>query len=113
MRPEVFRVPTDPGRPWQVRVVPNRYSVVAPADRADGDAAATGTHEVVVESWQHDGDLGFADAEQTARVLWAIRERCRALEGGGSAAVVVFDNHGAAADESWMLRRSTYRYHPT
>ncbi len=95
--PEVLRVPADPGTPWRVRVVPNRFPIVGPAD---GATAATGRHEVVIESPHHDGDLRLADPEQTAEVLAAMRERCRALAATGAAAVVVFRNHGAAAGTS-------------
>jgi UDPglucose--hexose-1-phosphate uridylyltransferase len=139
--PEVLRIPADTGKPWRVRVVPNRFAIVAPATVptpagapapatapappgapapagapalslapawASGVAAAwapdgspaTGWHEVVIESPHHDGDLRFADPAQTAEVLRAMRERCRALTAAGAAAVVVFRNHGAAAGTS-------------
>jgi UDPglucose--hexose-1-phosphate uridylyltransferase len=94
--PEVFRTPADPSLPWQVRIVPNRYAVVAPGPTD----AATGTHDVVIESPNHDGDLRFADTAQTAEVLRAMRERCRALETRRPGAIVVFRNHGVAAGTS-------------
>jgi UDPglucose--hexose-1-phosphate uridylyltransferase len=98
--PEVLRVPAATDRPWRVRVVPNRYAIVAPPEPGDCDRAATGRHEVLIESPHHDGDLRFATAEQTAEVLWAMRERCRVLSAGGWAAVVVFRNHGFDAGTS-------------
>jgi UDPglucose--hexose-1-phosphate uridylyltransferase len=98
--PEVLRVPAGPEQPWRVRVVPNAYAIVGPAVPGDGPDAATGRHEVVVESPQHDGDLRFAGAVQVGEVLRAMRERCRAMTAGGAAAVVVFRNHGAAAGTS-------------
>jgi UDPglucose--hexose-1-phosphate uridylyltransferase len=98
--PEVLRIPAATDQPWRVRVVPNRYAIVAPPESGDGDRAATGRHEVLIESPHHDGDLRFATAEQTAEVLWAMRERCRVLSAGNRAAVVVFRNHGVDAGTS-------------
>jgi UDPglucose--hexose-1-phosphate uridylyltransferase len=100
--PEVLRVPAEASRPWRVRVVPNRYAVVSPGETSDGTRwpAATGRHEVVIESPEHDGDLRFAGFEQTLEVLRAIRVRCRALAARRPAAIVVFRNHGAAAGTS-------------
>lgn len=96
--PEVLRVPASPGEPWRVRVVPNRYPVL---DDAGGWPAATGVHEVVIESPHHDGELRTAGAEQTREVLGAMRERCRSIRAGRRpAAIVAFRNHGAAAGTS-------------
>jgi UDPglucose--hexose-1-phosphate uridylyltransferase len=101
--PEVLRLPAG-AQPWRVRVVPNRYPLVAPATAPSvpqGPAfAATGHHEVVVESPDHHWDLRLADHRQALDVLWVLRERCRALAGRRPAAIVVFRNHGAAAGTS-------------
>jgi UDPglucose--hexose-1-phosphate uridylyltransferase len=96
--PEVLRVPADRGQRWRVRIVPNRYPVLA----GKGDwPAATGLHEVVVESPRHDGDLRRATFDEALEVLTAMRERCRAIaEQRRPAAIVVFRNHGAAAGTS-------------
>ncbi len=98
--PEVLRIPAAADRPWRVRVVPNAYAIVSPARPDDGERAATGRHEVVIESPNHDGDLRFADATQAGEVLHAMRERCRAMTAEGRAAIVVFRNHGVAAGTS-------------
>jgi UDPglucose--hexose-1-phosphate uridylyltransferase len=99
--PEVLRVPAGP-QPWRVRVVPNRFPLVSAAGRpaAPGRTAATGRHEVVVESARHDADLRTASARDVREVLWAMRERCRKLAAERPAAIVVFRNHGAAAGTS-------------
>jgi UDPglucose--hexose-1-phosphate uridylyltransferase len=99
--PEVLRVPAGP-QPWRIRVVPNRFPLVAAAGSppAPGRTAATGRHEVVVESPRHDADLPTASPRDVREVLWAMRERCRELAAGKPAAVVVFRNHGAAAGTS-------------
>jgi UDPglucose--hexose-1-phosphate uridylyltransferase len=102
--PAVLRVPADPGRPWRVRVVPNRYAVVSPTGPSpNGDGRvrpATGLHEVVIESPDHTADLRFARPAQVLEVLRAMRERCRAMAARRPAAIVVFRNHGAAAGTS-------------
>jgi UDPglucose--hexose-1-phosphate uridylyltransferase len=96
--PEVLRIPADPARPWRVRVVPNRYPVLS----GDGAwPAATGLHEVVIESPRHDGELRLATFAQTLEVLRAMRQRCRQMiDQRRPAAIVVFRNHGAAAGTS-------------
>jgi len=97
-RPEVLRVPADPARPWRRRVVPNRYPVL---DGHGGWPAATGLHEVVIESPEHDGDLRDATEADALEVFQVLRERCRAIvRERGPAAIVVFRNHGAAAGTS-------------
>jgi UDPglucose--hexose-1-phosphate uridylyltransferase len=96
--PEVLRVPAATDEPWRVRVVPNRYPVLA----GHGDwPAATGLHEVVIESPDHDGDLRTASYDAVLEVLTAMRRRCRTIVAErGPAAIVVFRNHGAAAGTS-------------
>jgi UDPglucose--hexose-1-phosphate uridylyltransferase len=96
--PEVLRIPAEPDQPWRVRVVPNRYPVLS----GSGDwPAATGLHEVVIESPRHDGDLRRASFTEAFEVLLAMRERCRAIAAQRRpAAIVVFRNHGAAAGTS-------------
>ena len=101
--PEILRVPTG-SRPWRVRVVPNRYALVTsappPQDVGGSAFAATGEHEVVVESPHHDWDLPAASAQEAAEILSALRARCQALARRRPAAVVAFRNHGAAAGTS-------------
>jgi UDPglucose--hexose-1-phosphate uridylyltransferase len=97
--PEVARVPAGSDA-WRVRVVPNLYALV---DTDGGEPEAlpfTGRHEVVVESERHDWDLRSGCPDEVARVLFAIRERCRAHAARGSAAVTVFRNYGARAGAS-------------
>ncbi|NJC68561.1 galactose-1-phosphate uridylyltransferase [Planosporangium thailandense] len=101
--PEVLRVPAATDA-WQVRVVPNLYALVA----TDGEGAGpgpdalpfTGAHEVVIESDRHDWDPRSAEPDELATVLFAIRERCRALATRQPAAVSVFRNHGERAGAS-------------
>jgi UDPglucose--hexose-1-phosphate uridylyltransferase len=103
--PEVLRLPAGTDT-WQVRVVPNLYALVA----TDGEvrdpvpepatSPFTGQHEVVVESDRHDWDLRSGCPDEVATVLFAMRERCRALAERKPAAISVFRNYGARAGAS-------------
>jgi UDPglucose--hexose-1-phosphate uridylyltransferase len=108
--PEVLRVPAG-AADWRVRVVPNLYAAVAPgpdrhpepASRPDPPDAArpfTGRHEVVVESGEHGWDLRRGRPDEVAAILFAMRERCRALAAAGPAAIGVFRNYGVRAGAS-------------
>ncbi|AKF03640.1 DUF4931 domain-containing protein [Sandaracinus amylolyticus] len=80
------------GDPWRVRVVANRYPLLA------RELAA---HEVVIESPDHDGDLATYSASQALDVLAAIRARLRVLEAReGVASISVFRNRGRRAGSS-------------
>jgi UDPglucose--hexose-1-phosphate uridylyltransferase len=91
---------------WRVRVVPNLFAFVgtgparAEASVAGGAFPATGQHEVLIESPHHDWDLRGATPDEAAEVLFAARERCRAMAGRGAAAVLAFRNYGRAAGNS-------------
>lgn len=104
---ELWRV-VDPRGGWAVRVVPNLYPVLTPADRAAvhhdkglfASADPVGNHEVVIESPRHDWDLPDGDDAAITRVLHAYRARSRALGARRPGLVLPFRNHGAAAGTS-------------
>jgi UDPglucose--hexose-1-phosphate uridylyltransferase len=101
--PEVLRVPAATDA-WHVRVVPNLFALVAAGGEVPGPEPATlpftGRHEVVVESDRHDRDLRFGHPDEVSTVLFAIRQRCRALAERQSAAIIVFRNYGVGAGAS-------------
>ncbi|HEY8544154.1 MAG TPA: DUF4931 domain-containing protein [Acidimicrobiales bacterium] len=82
--PEIARV----GREWRVRVVPNRYPLVA------------GAHEVVVLSRDHHRSLAQLPAPHVADVLATLRDRCRHHVAAGRPCPQVFVNHGPAGGAS-------------
>jgi len=49
------------------------------ADGPAGWPAATGLHEVIIETPNHDGDLRYATVADTLEVLRAARDRCRTM----------------------------------
>ena len=97
--PETFRVgdgePDTPG--WRVRVVPNLYPIVG-TDPAAGDA--TGAHEVVILSPDHDRGFGTLSDDQAVEVFTVLRDRTRTHLDAGRAFVAAFVNHGRGAGAS-------------
>ena len=105
--PEVAAVRGNAGRPngpgWTVRAVPNRFPSVAPASGPPLPAgaapfqrhAATGAHEVIIESPGHSPDLPYLAPEQLRSVFRFLRERVAALTAlPGISSVVLFENRG-------------------
>jgi UDPglucose--hexose-1-phosphate uridylyltransferase len=101
---------TRPGspEPWAVRVVPNLFPVVT-AVRADSVAgkapfqsgAATGTHEVVIETPSHTDELPDQEQWRVTMLLGAVQQRFRDLEArAGTRYVVFFKNRGGEAGTS-------------
>jgi UDPglucose--hexose-1-phosphate uridylyltransferase len=101
--PEVLRVPAG-AVDWRIRVVPNLYAFVGPREgdppAESASFPATGQHEVIVESGRHDWDIRHASPDEMAEILFAVRERCRAMAAAGPAAIIPFRNYGAAAGNS-------------
>src|SRR5262245_58721770 len=93
------------GRPWTLRVVPNKFTVL----RVEGDLDrrpeglydcmnGIGAHEVLIETPSH--DRAFADLEEREieAVLGAYQDRILDLKRDlRFRYVMVFKNHGAAA----------------
>jgi UDPglucose--hexose-1-phosphate uridylyltransferase len=98
--PEVFRTGSgaadEPG--WRVRVVPNLYPIVT--GTPDGVNAATGAHEVVILSPDHERSFGRLDDAAATEVLTVMRERVRHHLTAGRRYVQVFVNQGRAAGAS-------------
>jgi UDPglucose--hexose-1-phosphate uridylyltransferase len=98
--------PNTPG--WLVRVVPNKF----PALRIEGELERSGeglydrmngvgAHEVVIESPEHDAQLGQLSATHMAEVLRAYRERIIDLAKDPRLEyVIVVKNHGHSAGAS-------------
>jgi UDPglucose--hexose-1-phosphate uridylyltransferase len=110
--PEIDRLPH--GEPWAVRVVPNLFAALA----GDGSVERSGpplfrkmpgagSHEVIIESPQHDARLDTMELEDVARVveMWRTRYRARIAE-PHIRAVVVFKNFGPLAGTSLIHTHS-------
>jgi len=96
------------GPDWLVRVVPNRFPALEPAESTGHEHTgvfetmrAVGRHEVVIETADHDTDLDALPAEQMARILRVLWARLVRLEEDAlTACVLVFRNWGKAAGAS-------------
>jgi UDPglucose--hexose-1-phosphate uridylyltransferase len=95
--------PDTPG--WRVRLVPNRFPALAftaatrpPDDGFFDTRPGIGAHDVLIETPDHEADLGSMGLEQATLVVRALRERLGALARDPRLAyVLAFENHGAAA----------------
>jgi len=105
--PELFRLQDDKGG-WRLRVVPNKFAALSGDGSRDQIAnglgftsmPGVGSHEVVIESPRHDGDIATASDGEVGDVLAAYRARHRALRKSSAAMVVIFRNHGAGGGTS-------------
>jgi len=106
--PEVLRVPAGGTTPWQVRVIPNKFSALA------GDAQPTrtihrsrrsmggfGVHEVIVETPDHSHTTALLDDAHVTNVLRAYKSRYDELSLDPRIAhITIFKNHGLDAGTS-------------
>jgi UDPglucose--hexose-1-phosphate uridylyltransferase len=96
------------GPGWSLRIIPNRFPalrVEGPLERAGEGlfdrVSGVGAHEVIVESPDHNKDLGDLPASVSEEVLWAWSERLRDLSNDVRLrCAIVFKNHGEAAGAS-------------
>lgn len=90
--PEISRHAS--GAAWRARVVPNKYPAIAPID-------GTPSHEVLVDSAEHDSPLEtrHLDAWIEMFELWRERYMCHARR-PGIESVLIFRNEGRAAGQS-------------
>jgi UDPglucose--hexose-1-phosphate uridylyltransferase len=97
--PEVTRVgagaPNQPG--WRLRVVPNLYPIVG---GPEASAGATGAHEVVIFSPDHDQSFGRLDDDDAVAAFTLLRDRALAHAADRHAYVQVAVNEGRAAGAS-------------
>ncbi|MEK6854130.1 MAG: DUF4931 domain-containing protein, partial [Nanoarchaeota archaeon] len=107
--PEIGRVSAkDSSGRWLMRWFPNLFPAVAEEGqkevRTDNTfytfAAAYGSHDVVVETPQHERQLWDFASTELEQLLKVYRERISALERKGGKYVVVFKNHGNEAGTS-------------
>ena len=95
---------------WLIRIVPNLYPAFTPPDEGEitkigkGDfllERATGHHEVIVESPNHDEHPGVARVSQLIHVVDAYIDRLRELSSKPYVKYIsIFRNHGLEAGAS-------------
>jgi len=98
--------PNTPG--WWVRVVPNKFPALethGPLNRR-GEGMydcmnGVGTHEVVIETPEHNSSLADLPQRQIEEVLWAFRDRVIELKKDPRFRyIMIFKNHGREAGAS-------------
>jgi UDPglucose--hexose-1-phosphate uridylyltransferase len=100
--------------PWQVRVLPHPdplYRIEGePGRSAEGmydKMGATGAHEVVIETPQHDKKMSQFSDEEIERVLWVWASRIADLKKDARFKyVAVFKNQGTLAGDEWSHAHS-------
>ncbi len=106
LRPE-SSLANSPG--WSVRVVPNKFPALKPAEGTVGRAEeglfdkmdGIGAHEVVIESPDHDTELEFLSGADIENCLLAFRQRFLELKKDRRFKyILIFKNHGEAAGAS-------------
>jgi len=103
---ELFRTPEK--GPWQIRVLQNKYPVLAregePERTMDGPrrmVSGVGLHEVIVESPLHDKSPAFFELTHMAELLHIYRRRFNdAYLDKRMEHVIIFKNHGPASGTS-------------
>jgi UDPglucose--hexose-1-phosphate uridylyltransferase len=109
--PEVYalRNGSEPNQPgWKVRVVPNKFAALSTSAKWEvkhpeifTTINGYGSHEVIIETPQHNQTLATLPQEHVQLVLQALLQRMRTLAQDNRIAFVqVFRNHGAAAGTS-------------
>jgi len=106
---EILSFQSDKQDEWTVRVVPNKY----PALTAEGNYTrkklsdfyrkmqdAIGSHEIIIESPQHNAKLGLIADSHMKTILTAYKKRHLALCNSGYKLVTIFRNYGEAAGTS-------------
>jgi UDPglucose--hexose-1-phosphate uridylyltransferase len=106
---EVLRLPGDQGTGWSVRVIPNKFAVLASQGepwRPDNgplfrEMHGVGYHEVIVETPIHDRRPSQLDDTQVEQVLRAYQARYQALQRDPRVRyIILFKNHGERAGTS-------------
>lgn len=104
--------PNGPG--WQVRVVPNMYPAVFPADTRDTisqgifeSMSGVGAHELIIECPHDEANMSRLGHANIVSVLLAYRERLRALKVMPHLShAVIFKNKGTRAGASVLHSHS-------
>jgi len=101
---------TKPGTPgWWIRVIPNKFPALIPvgnvkrmqADEFFRYMDGVGSHEVVIESPDHDKSMALMDQKQVEEIFLAYKERYSALKRDSRyEMILIFKNHGREAGTS-------------
>lgn len=92
----------DHKKPWLVKVIKNKFPVVSQAN-----ASAYGTQEVVVETPEHNVEIGELPDDHVIKIFNAYIERTRVLSKDKKIKyILIFKNHGGRAGASLVHAHS-------
>lgn len=105
---ELLRVADPAGDGWSVRVIQNKFPAVDRSDRSMHrgpplfqETGAYGSHEVLIESPDHEAFIGHMPQKQVERVLRAALQRLGKLsQDSALGSIQIFKNHGEGAGTS-------------
>ena len=106
--PEVMRVPAGGGKPWQVRVIPNKFAALSREAQPNRSIHRTrrtiegfGVHDVIVETPSHSLSIAHMPDSDVANILQCYRARYQELSLDPRIAhITIFKNHGVDAGTS-------------
>jgi len=106
--PEVMRVPTNGGGPWQVRVVANKFAALSPdvqpirtIHRSRRSMGGFGVHDVIIDTPDHSHSIANMADAHIANLLRVYKSRYDSLSLDPRIAhVTIFKNHGGDAGAS-------------
>ena len=85
--PEVMRVPTNGGGPWQVRVVANKFAALSPdvqpirtIHRSRRSMGGFGVHDVIIDTPDHSHSIASMPDAHIANLLRVYKSRYDSLE---------------------------------
>jgi UDPglucose--hexose-1-phosphate uridylyltransferase len=109
--PELYRVPTEDGTGWHVRVIPNKFPALQDYDELGRESVdgfydrmhGVGAHEVVIETPDHCSEFPDLDEAQGVRIIDTYIRRLQSLmENPWFRYVLLFKNHGKEAGASLL-----------
>ena len=108
MTPPTIQQTPDGNRPWQTRVIPNKYPILRPhADSIHCEESVyraipgVGRHEVIIETPRHDEDVPGMSREHVQDIIETYYQRYVDMAQDHSIqAVFLFRNHGVSAGSS-------------
>jgi UDPglucose--hexose-1-phosphate uridylyltransferase len=106
--PEIMRIPTNGGGPWQVRVVANKFAALWPdaqptrtIHRSRRSIGGFGVHDVIIDTPNHSHSIATMPEAHVANLLRVYKSRYDALSLDPRIAhVTIFKNHGGDAGAS-------------
>lgn len=104
----VFEMTGEANKPWQTRIVPNKFPALTPEGVGDRlqkglyvAMPGNGRHEVIIESPQHNHQVALMSPEQVESIIETYHRRYSDLmQDHDNMMILIFRNHGPRAGTS-------------